>query len=623
MAISFGKSKKKLKKLATPKLKFRRQRALKLRFRRQLRLQKLQVEELGAQAEQKLEDDFFRRLERLAVVRRFVLTWVLLVAMLTGIVAAQIRGLSGHYQVLAPAPGGTFTEGLLGSFTNANPIYATSLVDSSVSELVFSGLVNYDEDNKLVGDLAESWRADEAGTTYVVRLKPGLVWHDGQKLTADDVVFTFNVIKNPDARSPLFNSWREIEVSAADASTVVFKLPNPLASFPYSLTTGIVPRHILGEVPMSSMRSVSFNSTQPVGAGPFEWQAIELTGGTADTREERIALRAFDKYNGGKPRLNGFVVRTFRHADQMVKSFQEQEVSAIAGLNRMPDSIKPDGTARVYNLPLTASVMTFFNTQSGVLTDKDVRRALVMAADTGSILSSLDYPTRPVRQALLIGQVGYNPKYNQPGFNPAGAAEILQSKGWKRGDDGMRSKGSVPLSFSLHYLNNQEYSAVAKKLAEQWRTVGVDVRLSPQSDEDFPGILSRAPSPGRSAYDALLYGISIGSDPDVYVYWHSSQIKRLAPIRLNFSAFSSADADNGLEGGRTRLDPALRAVKYEPFLRSWKASAPALGLYQPRFLYVTHGTVHGLNEEPINTDAGRLRNVHNWMIRQELVTPTE
>ncbi len=618
--MAFGKLKK---KLAPPKLKFRRQRALKLRFRRQLRLQKLQVEELGAQAEQRLEDDFFKRLERLAIVRRFVLSWVLLVALLAGIVTAQIRGLSGHYQVLAPAPGGTFTEGVLGSFTNANPIYATSLVDASVSNLIFSGLLHYDKNNRLVGDLAESWRADDAGTSYVVRLKPDLVWHDGEKLTAEDVVFTFDIIKNPDARSPLFNSWREIEVSAADPSTVVFKLPNPLAAFPYSLTTGIVPKHILGSVPMSGMRSVSFNSTQPVGAGPFAWQAIELTGGTADTREERIALKAFDKYNTGKPKLNGFVIRTFRDADRMVKSFQDQEVSAMAGLNQVPDSITTDGTVRIYNLPLTASVMTFFNTQNGVLADKDIRRALVAAADTSDIISSLQYPTRPVRQALLIGQVGYDPKYNQPGFNQAGAAEILQSKGWARGDDGMRTKDGQPLGFSLYYLNNEEYSAVAKQLAEQWRAVGVDVHLAPQSDEDFSGILARAPSPGRSLYDALLYGISIGADPDVYVYWHSSQIKRIAPIRLNFSGFASAAADNGLEGGRTRLDPALRAIKYQPFLEAWKAAAPALGLYQPRFLYITHGAVYGLSENPINADAGRLRNVSNWMIRQELVTPTE
>src|SRR5688572_28820552 len=101
-----------------PKLKFHRQRAIKLRFRRQLRLQKRQVEELGAQAEQRLEDDFFKRLERLGVVKRFVSSWLLLVILLIGVVVAQIRGLSGYYQVLAAAPGGTYTEGVLGAFTN-------------------------------------------------------------------------------------------------------------------------------------------------------------------------------------------------------------------------------------------------------------------------------------------------------------------------------------------------------------------------------------------------------------------------------------------------------------------------------------------------------------------------
>src|SRR4029079_18172881 len=112
-----------------------------------------------------------------------------------------------------------------------------------------------------------------------------------------------------------------------------------------------------------------------------------------------------------------------------------------------------------------------------------------------SIISSLQYPTRPVRQALLIGQVGYRPKYDQPGFNQAVAAKILQSEGWKKGKDGVRSKRGKPLTFNLHYLDNQEYSSVAKQLAEQWREVGADVRLAPQSEEDFSAILAKAPTP--------------------------------------------------------------------------------------------------------------------------------
>lgn len=609
----------------TLKLRFPRKRALKLRFRRQMRLQKRQVEELGAQAEQRLEDDFFRRLERLGVVKRFVTSWLLLVVLLIGVVVAQTRGLSSYYQVLAAAPGGTYTEGVLGQFTNANPIYATDLVDTSVAELVFAGLLTYDSDNNLTGELAERWEVDAAGTTYTVKLKPNLTWHDGQPLTASDVVFTYHVIQNPDARSPLFNSWSGITVSAPDKQTAVFKLPNPLAAFPHSLTTGIVPQHILGDVPMTNMRSVSFNSTQPVGAGPFQWQAIELSGGSADRREEKIALKAFDGYQAGKPKLNGFVIRTFRDAEQLVKSFEEQEVTGIAGLTQVPDTLNDDSTLRVYNLPLTASVMTFFRTQKGVTASAKVRQALVASTNIGEIISSLQYPTKAVRQALLAGHLGYDPKYNQSSYNPALAGQLLDQEGWAVGKGGLRFKGETPLTFSLYFLNSPEYASVAGQLAKQWRAAGFDVKLMPQNEDDFQVVLSEAPSPtpgGDAPYDSLLYGISIGADPDVYVYWHSSQIDPRSSSRLNFSEYKSGAADAALEAGRTRLDPALRVIKYQPFLQAWQADAPALGLYQPRFLYMTHGQVHGLEENPINSDAGRFRNVHNWQIREEWETPT-
>lgn len=602
------------------KLKFHRQRAIKLRFRRRLRLQKRQVEELGAQAEQRLEDDFFKRLERLGVVKRFVSSWLLLVILLIGVVVAQIRGLSGYYQVLAAAPGGTYTEGVLGAFTNANPLYATDIVDTTVSELIFASLLTYNPNNQLTGELADSWKVDEAGTTYTVKLKPGLTWHDGQPLTADDVVFTYQVIQNPDARSPLFSSWSGIAVTAPDLQTVTFKLPNPLASFPYSLTTGIVPKHILGDVPMTNMRSVSFNTTKPVGAGPFQWQAIELTGSSADRRQETIALKAFDNYSAGKPKLNGFVVRTFRSAEQLISSFQQQKVTGIAGLTQVPDSLKGDGGLRVYNLPMTAAVMAFFRTQDSVLASTKVRQALVAASDTPSIMEDLQYPTKPVRQALLRGQLAFDPKYDQAPHNVEAAAKLLGEEGWVAGADGMRTKDGKPLLVNLYFLDNPEYSSVAAKLAGQWQAVGAGVKLMPQAEADFQGVLS---SPDDYAYDALLYGISIGSDPDVYVYWHSSQYDLRSSARLNFSKYRSSAADLALEAGRTRLDPALRAIKYQPFLQAWQADAPALGLYQPRFLYLTHGEVHGLDEKPINSDVGRFRDVHNWQIREEWVTPSE
>lgn len=596
--------------------KLDRRRALKLRFRRTLHVQKRQVEELGAVAEQRLEDDFFKRLERLGAVWRFIASWVLLVALLIGVVVAQTRGLSAYYQTLQPAPGGTYTEGVLGAFTNANPVYATNLADTTVSKLLFSGLFTYNDHNQLVGDLAQSYSVDDRGTTYTVHLRPNLKWHDGKPLTAEDVVFTYQVIQNPDARSPLQGSWQGITVAAPDPFTVTFTLPNTLASFPYSMTTGIIPKHILGSTSMADMRSVAFNTTRPIGSGPFLWQAIELTGSSADKREEHIALKANPDYYSGRPKLSSFVVRTFRTSDQLLNAFRHQEVTSVAGLNQLPAEFKNDSGVWVYNLPLTAQVMAFFDTLHGLGADQTVRQALVNATNVPAIVGGLDYPSQPVREPLLRGQLAYDPNYFQFSYNPAEADRLLDTAGWVRGKDGVRYKDGTKLQLALYYHSGREYDRVAKQLAAFWRTVGVATTLTPQNDTDFQGTVSQPPSTNVHTYDVLLYGISVGVDPDVYVYWDSSQTDLRSAARLNFSGYSSARADIALEAGRTRLDPTLRTIKYRPFLQAWKEDAPAVGLYQPRFLYLSHVHVYGLSETPINGDAQRFSNVQNWQIRQ-------
>lgn len=591
-------------------------RAYKLRFRRRFRLQRRQVEEFGAQAEQHLETNFFKRLERLAQVRRFVISWLLLVVLLIGCSIAQNRGLSSFYQTPQPIPGGTYTEGMLGSFSNASPIYATDIVDATVSELLFSGLMTYNDKNQLVGDLAESLTANDRGTVYTAKLRPNLTWHDGKPLSAEDVVFTYHVIQNPDADSPFFNSWQGVQVAAVDPLTVTFTLPNSLASFPYSLTNGIVPKHLLDGVVMADMRTVSFNTANPVGSGPFMWQAIQVTGGSLDDRQAQIALRANPNYHGGQPKLSSFVVRSFRSAQELIGAFEKHELNAIVGLTEVPEQLQDDGSLRRYSMPLTAEVMTFFRIGHPLFADSRVRQALVRSIDRASVLSTLTYSTIDVREPLLKGQLGYNPAFAQAAFDPVAAGALFDQAGWAAGSNGMRQKDGVPLGFQLTTQTGGEYDRVAHNLKEQWRRVGVDVEVLTAPDTaTFQSTLA------NHSYEALLYGISIGPDPDVFVYWHSSQADVLAPVRLNFSEYKSGTADIALASGRTRADPALRAIKYQPFLQAWQADAPALGLYQPRFLYLTRQPVYGLTEHSINSDADRLVNVHNWMVRTAYKTP--
>ena len=584
------------------------------RIQRLFRKRRHQAEQIGAMAEDQLERNLVRRFSSLYSVRRFITVWVLLCVLLIGGVVAQTRALGSYYQALQPAPGGIYREGIIGTYTNANPLYVTGQVNDAVSKLLFASLFKYDQHNKLIGDLAERYDVDANATTYTIKLKPNLKWHDGQPLTAQDVVFTYQTIQNPNAQSPLTVSWQNVTVNASDDRTVVFKLPNPLSSFPHSLTNGIIPKHSFASTSVDNYRSVPFNTVRPVGSGPYQIKTIEVKGNSPSTREEEIELVPFKNYHGGSAAISSFIIHTYPDQERMVGDFKGRKLNAMVGLQEIPEAVKDVDNLQTTTMPLTAANMVFFRTTSGVLADKAVRQALVGGTDVASLTKDLQKPVVPVREPFLPGTPGYDPALGQLRTSTEAAKALLDKAGWLVGKGGVRYKDGQPLTFKLYAQNVKEYRMITDGLKQQWRGLGADPQIYLQSDTDLRDMVA-SHSKETQSYDALLYGISLGVDPDVFVYWHSSQADVRSASRLNLSEYTSSVADSSLEDGRTRQDPVLRAVKYAPFLRAWQDDAPALGLYQPRFLYVTRGQVSGLRDRSITADTDRFNNVNEWMVR--------
>lgn len=585
-----------------------------LNFRQLVRSQHRQAARVTKKTDRSIERHFFGRIERLVKVRRFVIGWVLLFVLLFSLVALQNNALSGYYQTTQPVPGGIFREGIVGAFTNANPVYATNDVDVAVSKLIFAGLFRYDKHNQLVGNLAKSWQVDKTGQVYTVELRPNLVWQDGEPLTAKDVVFTYDVIQNPDAESPLRSNWSGIVATAQDPHTVVFKLPNPLSSFVYNLTNGIIPAHLLKDIPMSGLRSAPFNTQAPIGAGPFQWHDISITGHTPADAQVSIGLVPFAQYWAGKPKLRNFSVHAFAQEKDMVTAYLHKQLNAMAGLQRLPAGVGRATRQHSYSFPLTAANMVFFKTNSAPLKDPLVRRALVLASNPDDITDQLGYLAPRVNEPILASQFAYDAKYAQRTGNPDEAAKSLDKAGWYVGTDGVRAKNKQRISFRLIAADTPEQRMVTEQLRRQWAKIGVEAQVTLDDSESFHTALV------NHDYDAVVYGITIGVDPDVYVYWDSSQNDIRAANRLNLSEYSSDVADLALEAGRTRTGDQLRKIKYASFLKAWQQDAPALGLYQPRFLYVTRDTIYGLDSQMLNVGSERYDNVNNWMIRTAKVT---
>ena len=569
---------------------------------------------LDKSIEKTLDKYVFKRLKNFKDSKKFIISWTSLILLIIVLLLAQNYFLSNYYQKLEPVAGGIYNEGILGTFTTANPIYVTSDVDSSMARLIFSGLFKYNNSNHLVGDLASKISVNSKGTVYTVNLKPNLFWQDNQPLTSKDVVFTYQLIQNPDAQSPLFSSWQGVSVKADGPSKVIFTLKDPLASFPNQLTTGILPYHILSKVPVSELRSDSFNTTRPIGSGPFEFQSVSVSGNSPTNAIEQIYLKPFKLYVNGKAKLMQFVVNAYASKNAMIKAFESGQLNGIEGLSSVPKKIAQMNNVVVHNLILTAGVYVFFKTTSPILSDANVRTALVEAANVPSIINKLGYPTHQVNEPLLEGQLAYNPKYKEPTYNLKNANNILNQDGWILAKDGLRYKNNQPLGFNLLVSNNSEYLRVAQELKHDWSRIGVDLNVINLDQTDFNNALQ------THQYDSILYGISIGTDPDVFVYWDSSQASITSTTHLNLSEYSNPAADESLEEGRTRLNPALRIIKYEGFLAAWQKDLPALGLYQPRNLYITNGPVYGITNSEINSAAGRLNNVNNWEIDESKVT---
>ena len=580
---------------------------IRLRFRRLRRRTWSKIINAVIGASEQFDKNFLGRVGRIRYVWKFMVVWTLLFLLAGGGLLWQSSNLKTYYQVQKPAAGGIFSEGIEGSFTTANPLYAVNDVDSSVSRLLFAGLLSFDNHNQLAGDLADRWSVNTNGTVYTVYLRPNLTWQDGKPLTADDVVFTYQTIQNPDAQSPLLSSWQGVKVAAIDSRTVQFTLPNPLSSFAYGLTNGIVPRHILGQLSAVDLRSAAFNTNHPVGAGPFSWQNIGISG-IGDSEEEQIIFKPFAHYWAGAPKLDSFSVHAYAKRATMIKDFRGRQVTAVAGLDRMPAGLASGNTIATYNMPLTAGTYIFFKTTDPLLQDVRIRQALVLGANRQEIIDHLGYQAVPVDEPILHGQIGYDPAFSQATAQLDQAKAILDAAGWTVGPDGVRMNKGQPLSVTLSAIDNDEYRTVTDQLRKQWQLLGVDTHVTIQQPDSFKDGLA------KHEYQAVLDGISIGPDPDVFVYWDSSQNDVRSQNQLNFSEYSSPIADAALEAGRTRLDSQLRVVKYRPFLQAWQKDYPALGLYQPRFLYLSHVPIYGLQSHQINSDADRFTIVNNWMI---------
>lgn len=545
-----------------------------------------------------------RRWSNVLEVRRRTITWLVLLVLLIVSVTLQSASFASLYTKAIPVSNTAYSEGVVGNLDTLNPIFATSPAERSAAQLIFAGLLRYDQSGNISGDLAQSWQFDATGKKVTVVLRPDLKWHDGTAVTTKDVVYTINMIKNSDVGSPLLSSWQGVIVHARDAQTVEFTLPFPYEAFLDSLTVGILPEHILGQVAPIDLRNSTFNRA-PIGSGPFEFRDLKDIGGSE--KHSILSLSSSTDYHLGKVKLGKFYIHAFGTQQQLVRSFETDEVNAAVNLDvQSIQALPANKAAGVADSPVNDGMFAFLRTDSAILKDPLVRQALQAGTDESAIIKRLGNHELPMNGPLLASQLGnVQGLAHQPKYDVTRADALLTQAGWIRDKGGIRVKNGQKLTLSLATSESGDFPAIASAISDQWSKLGISV----QTQLVNPDSLQQNVISPR-AYDVLIYEIVLGRDPDVYAYWHSSQA---TAIGLNLSNYHSGIVDDALESARSRLEPALRAAKYKVFYQQWLNDAPAIALFQPTLHYAENANVDALQKgAPIIDAIDRYVNVRDW-----------
>ena len=553
------------------------------------------------------------RLDRLSNVRRRVSVWITLVLVMIGASAVQWHISRNSFTTMAYTSGGSYSEGVLGPLENLNPIFAKTNAEKSAAKLLFSSLYRYDSTGNIKADMADSVSVNDKETEYTVKLKKGLKWSDGQDLTADDVIFTLKLLANPEVGAEI-SGWKSIKFEKASDDSVKFILPSSYSPFVHALTFPIIPKHILKDVRPSNLREHDFNKS-PISSGPFAFRLLQNV--TSDGSKKILYLQSNSDYHGGAPKLDRFQLYAYSTQDDIAKSLRTREITGT------PELIYNDQSAEIKSMysaeshSLNNGVYALFNNNSQFLRSKVVRQALSLSVDTSKLRQSLSLSTEELSGPTLNKFLGKSP--NSSSYDIKKAKSLLEAEGWKSVNN-VRQKGNDKLRLNVVVLKNSNYEKVARYLAQVWHdelNIESDIKVVDPSDAT-QNILQTVLQPRN--FDVLVYELSLGGDPDVYAYWHSSQATNNG---LNFSNYNNAIADDALASGRSKISAKQRADRYAKFTAIWQADAPAIALYQPKFDYIHTRNVKalGVNTEVVNP-VDRYVDVQYWATEKKSVYKT-
>ncbi len=501
----------------------------------------------------------------------------------------------------------TYSEGLVGEITHLNPVFTEfSEADNDISSLIFSGLVKY---NALTGTFDEdiaTHTLSEDKLTYTFTLRNDVYWHDGEEVTADDIYYTYaTVLQSPDFDNPILKSnFDGVKIEETNSRTVTFTLSQPNSFFYTALTVGLLPKHILENIPVADLDTADFNQL-PVGTGPYQvLKPYEINSDGSSS----VTLELFPQYYGAVPSIESLRFVAYPTIEELVENRSVWNGAARIRQSQLDSMNLENLVTYQYELPQYSAI--FFNTDSPYLGKNKERLGLSKGIDKDEILEAINYRVRIDTPLLELDQGEW--LYSR---NVEEAQGALYDAGWSLEEGAEYRTNEDGETYSLRLLRRkftgenaiqEDVSQItADLIVKQLKEIGVEVTVEAYETEELQEKIK------ARDYDMLLYGQSLGYNLDTFAYWHSSQATE---IGLNLSNYQNPEADFIIESIRGTFDEEARQALLEDLAETITSDVPAVFLFTPSYYYVVDTKVTGIEFLKLLLPKDRFSTIQNWKI---------
>lgn len=552
-------------------------------------------------------DRFLRLVENRTPSDRLVLRVLFFAMVFSGI--WFLVSINKEYSEVTPISGGLLREGIIGTPRFINPALAITRADQDVTAVVYGSLMKIDSDGILVPDIAESVTVSEDGLTYNIIVRKDIRFHDEHPLTARDVIFTIQLIQNPDLKSPLRGNWTDVTVEEVGEYELNVVLEEAYAPFIENFLVGIMPSHLWSELPIEQLPFDQLN-TEPIGSGPFS-----ITEAKRDVSGliQSYKLSAY-KSNPNAPKIESLELHFLSDETALLSAFEQNLIDTSAYVsNENLAGLLESGKFGSFTEPLPRVFGIFFNqNRSPALRDPAVREALTVAIDRDQLIENALFGQGvPISTPVVVSGDTLelvDSSQTTSSTSVERAARILKDAGWLENNLGLLEKqidgSSETLSITLRTSNAPLFDAISQTVVKQWEAIGVEV-VTEQFEQT--GLVQSVIRPRD--FQALLFGLDMSRSQDLYPFWHSSQKDDPG---LNIAEYTNLTVDALLQKARTEQDPTVRQSTLNEASSIITSERPAIFLFQPIMTYVAKKEIIITPFHKIGRSSDRFNNITNW-----------